>query len=255
MAGDSTTPQEATGLGGFARFFKKYMSASTYLVAALPIPVTSFDVIPTFAFQRKALAVYTSLFCFLLLAFIFFNRHGLARLLFPEETVLAKTASGPSFHQTFLAFCRIAVRLLPLVLVLGALASVYLYHSTLESALEGKFPEVRVMWERQGIEHEQARLVSTGMTPNDAWEKAVKTAPEEDMPREFILDNAGSHPIPDASRLALYYLLIFLCAEAAFILMATKEYLQDLLGLKDRDLIEGHGGVTAKASDVGPTAM
>jgi hypothetical protein len=33
------------------------------------------------------------------------------------------------------------------------------------------------------------------------------------------------------------YLAIFLLAEAAFVLMAIKEYLQDLIGLEEMDLI------------------
>ena len=37
----------------------------------------------------------------------------------------------------------------------------------------------------------------------------------------------------------LYYVAIFLSAEAAFILMAIKEYLQDLVGLTKTDVTLG----------------
>jgi hypothetical protein len=37
----------------------------------------------------------------------------------------------------------------------------------------------------------------------------------------------------------LFYIAIFTCAEAAFILMAIKEYLQDLVGLSELELIRG----------------
>jgi hypothetical protein len=43
--------------------------------------------------------------------------------------------------------------------------------------------------------------------------------------------------IPGALGLVACYLGIFVAAEAAFVLMAIKEYLQDLLGLTDRELI------------------
>ena len=48
----------------------------------------------------------------------------------------------------------------------------------------------------------------------------------------------GEHESP-AQTLMLYYVAIFLSAEAAFILMAIKEYLQDLVGLTETDVILG----------------
>ena len=41
----------------------------------------------------------------------------------------------------------------------------------------------------------------------------------------------------DSLRLFILYLLIFLAAEAAFLLMALKEYLQDVLQLSDRQIL------------------
>ena len=38
--------------------------------------------------------------------------------------------------------------------------------------------------------------------------------------------------------LAACYMGFFLCAEAAFVLMAIREYLQDLLHLGDRELVQ-----------------
>ena len=47
----------------------------------------------------------------------------------------------------------------------------------------------------------------------------------------------------------ILYVGIFLTAEAAFILMAIKEYLQDLVGLTDVDLIQiRHSKTTIAAS-------
>lgn len=45
--------------------------------------------------------------------------------------------------------------------------------------------------------------------------------------------------IPAAGFLMVYYLTFFLSAEAAFILMAIREYLEDLLGLTEIELISG----------------
>lgn len=69
---------------GFAHFLKNYMSASAVVTAALPIPITKLGLIPTYSAMTSLLSAYTSLFCFLLLGFIFNSRHALARLMFPD---------------------------------------------------------------------------------------------------------------------------------------------------------------------------
>jgi hypothetical protein len=51
-----------------------------------------------------------------------------------------------------------------------------------------------------------------------------------------ILQSTDLRSIPSGTWLALIYLAIFLSAEGAFILMATKEYLQDAIGIADSDL-------------------
>src|SRR5438132_11804807 len=86
-------PADPRRIQAFARFFKNYMSVSSFVVAALPIPITSLGLIPTFADHRTLLATYTSLFCFLLLGFVFYVRHTLARWMFPEAC--AGKASTP----------------------------------------------------------------------------------------------------------------------------------------------------------------
>src|SRR5690348_6082893 len=79
-----TEPTNPKRVRSFAIFFKNYMSVSTLVVAALPVPVTSLGFIPTFAAQKNLLSVYTSLFCFLLLGFVFYVRHSFARTMFPD---------------------------------------------------------------------------------------------------------------------------------------------------------------------------
>jgi len=81
MANSQPTEQ---GIAAFARFFKNYMGVSALVVAALPIPVTKAGLIPTYSAMTSLLSTYTSLFCFLLLGFIFYSRHGLDRAMFSE---------------------------------------------------------------------------------------------------------------------------------------------------------------------------
>src|SRR5260370_8145900 len=71
---------------GFATYFKDYMGISSLVTAALPIPVTAAKLIPTYSAQAKFLSLYTSLFCFLLLGFVFFVRDRLVGVMFRRRT-------------------------------------------------------------------------------------------------------------------------------------------------------------------------
>src|SRR4051794_10613179 len=114
-------PEDAKRIKSFARFFKSYMSVSAILVAALPIPVTSFKLLPVFEAQQKILSVYTPLFCFLLISYVFFCRHSFARWMFPvrKSTTERRIASILPF--------------LPLALILATGLSIISYHLTLNS--------------------------------------------------------------------------------------------------------------------------
>lgn len=101
------------------------------------------------------------------------------------------------------------IKLLPLFLIAASLACVFGYHAMIEDA-------IRTM---QGVLF--VRGVSEGITS------------------EEILKNTDYLEIPHAVPLVSLYLGIFLTAEAAFVLMALREYLQDLIGLEERELLRG----------------
>ena len=177
-------PVDPKRIKAFALFFKRYMSISTIVVASLPIPVTLLNVIPTFSAHTKLLSVYTPLFCFLTLGFIFYCRHSLARIMFYDTKSLLS-------HRI--------VNALPLVFIVASIIFVISYHTLLNYTL----------------------TVKTGMSFKET---------NEFVPVEYI---------PYSPILMLTYIAIFVTAEAAFIMMAIKEYLQDLVGLSEMDLIAG----------------
>ena len=55
-------PTDPKRLKGFATFFKNYMSISTVVVAAAPIPITAARLIPTFDAQRGTITTLSSSF-------------------------------------------------------------------------------------------------------------------------------------------------------------------------------------------------
>jgi hypothetical protein len=185
--------QEPLRIEGFAQFFKRYISVSSVVTASLPIPIAAAKLIPVYDCQQKFLGTYTSLFCFLLLAFVFYSRHNIARWMFGRQL-----NAGASWLGGFFS-------VLPLLLIIGSACLVFEYHSQLEASI------VEV----------QSSLLLKGLSYS-----ASKILAETDL-----LDVARS------TTLAAIYIGMFLTAELAFILMALREYLQDLLKLSEERLI------------------
>jgi hypothetical protein len=137
-----------------------------------------------FAAQRSYFSVYTSLYCFLLLAFVFFARHALARLMFPLGRLLW----------------------LPLALIVLSFSSALGYHALLDRSVR----EVQSAYIQRGVE--------------------LTESPK-------ILEETDALEIPHAAALFGLYLGIFLFAGMAFVLMALKEFLQDVMGLVETELL------------------
>jgi hypothetical protein len=186
---------EPRRIQAFARFFKQYMNVSSVIAASLPIPVTALRFIPTYAAHTRFLSVYTSLSCFLLLGFVFYSRHALARWMF-RPAAKRKWSLG------------LFIDLLPLGMIVACGCCVGAYHWLLENSLQ----EAMADWVRRGV--------AIGST-------------------EAVLKQTDYMDIPYSIGLVVSYLGIFLSAEAAFVLMAIKEYLQDVLGLTETQLIAG----------------
>jgi hypothetical protein len=185
MTDDAKTTASAntTRLEVFANFFKGYMSVSTIVAASIPIPVASWKLIPIYSQQRGFLTVYASLFCFLLLAFVFSIRHRLAAPMFTRGRRGAVIAA------------------LPFVFIVLTLACIVMYHALIQQSIG------------------DLRALGLRMTTTD------------------LLDKVDVTEIPHAIELAACYLGIFIFAEAAFVLMAIREYLQDLLHLDEAALL------------------
>ena len=187
----------------FATFFKNYMSLSSVVVAALPIPITSFGVIPVFQVDKALLSALTTMFCFLELGFVFYVRHVLARLMFPG--VYRRSNPKASRYSLAQEIRTSIVAALPFLLIAMSFALFVTYvetHSLSASVLAD---------------------ISLAQEP-ESWE----------------IQNHG--------RLIVLYIGAFCAAEGAFILMAVKEYLQDLLTRRPlRRVLGDHLGLQRQA--------
>lgn len=74
----SHVPQSET----FTSPLRHYTGMWCLFVAALPIVVTRFGLIPVYESQKNLLPAYASFFCLLALAYVFSQRHRLARAMF-----------------------------------------------------------------------------------------------------------------------------------------------------------------------------
>ena len=232
-----TLPTDPRRVKAFASFFKNYMSVSSLVVAALPIPVTAFNALPTFADHKAPLATYTSLFCFLALGFIFYLRHTLARWMFPQTKAVADGAMGGSDEaaswraeagrgarlQAIRATC---IGALPLLLILASAYLVYGYHSALGQA-------IAEIARQLATPRADSKLVCADLSPAQMMLLCNVPSPQEILARSYPdIQEIGATLMP-------LYIGMFVCAEAAFILMATREYVQDLLSLSDIEVIHG----------------
>ena len=312
-------PTQPRRLISFANFFKSYMSVSALITACLPIPVTALNLIPTFKDQSGLLSVYTSLFCFLLLAFIFYIRHSLAHIFFP--LYFMKNAT-PRYKLFVNITSKLTAWILPLLFIGLSMRCVLFYHtqlnaivgtienwahnfhrmkqlnldghvadsihyqknkpvidsiqkllsnyddsslqhqhdSTLQHRYSQRMSDLRVAFlhYRGGIPYNSYLGNSNYDLRTDEVERILPVDTTgtllDSIDQKYILNKLStpaymaSYTDKSVNREQLFnyvpldylminYFGIFLFAEAAFILMAIKEYLQDYLKLNDRDLM------------------
>ena len=108
----------------FAGFFRGYMGSAPVIAAALPIPVTAGKVIPTYAETTAALTAYTSMLCFLIVAFVFYRRHRIGTYLLPSTWGKRSRIIG-----------RFYLSWLPMFCILLTLSSIASYHAILDTSL------------------------------------------------------------------------------------------------------------------------
>jgi hypothetical protein len=182
------------------------MGISTIVTAALPIPATLLHIIPVFASHERMLAVYSSLFCFLALAYVFYIRHVLARSMFRG---------------------RLGYTIVPLLLIAFAVLCLCFYHSGLDAA---------VAVARERITQESAEKLSGSGLPAFTPDRA------------YVLASLPSEEITNGVKLLFLYIGFFTFTELSFVVMAVREYMQDVLKLDESALYGGQYSVRSSSS-------
>jgi hypothetical protein len=91
-------------------------------VAALPIVVTQFGLIPVYESQSNLLPAYASFFCLLALAFVFSQRHRMARAMFAPRLLWADDDTPHSKVRS-----RLSINAALAAMIVGALVCTAVY--------------------------------------------------------------------------------------------------------------------------------
>ena len=229
--------QHPSGFRGFATFLKGYMGVMPLVTAAFAPLLTLAHAIPIYAQQRTSLACISGLLGFLAVAWVFYMRHSLAEALFYDQIPRIYVSA---FDSRSLRGARsMFLMIMPLLLILLSVAYFFRYNLNLEHSVAMA----------QGREVFRA---SGGVKPPDDLAQFALNVPHAQLPsREKILAQVD-YPIDLSYWLEFYYLGIFLCAELAFVMMATREYLQGVLGVSDLQVIWRQGTAAKERAERPP---
>ena len=227
---------------GFATFLRGYMGVMPIITAAFAPVLTLSHAIPIYSQQAKSLATMSGLLGFLTVAWVFYARHAFAVGLFRgtlEKLPLFTDQSAPDEDSAFrvtkkvFSFMGSALLLLtPLLLIVLSVVCYFRYNSRLEDSV------TITQGQQIGREYEKTGgTVTAGAKTDDDYRLLVGRTPSNYVPTRSAVLQEVNFEIPHGDWLAIYYLGIFLCAELAFVIMATREYLQSLLHISDRQIV------------------
>lgn len=270
MPQESNAPPAEQPIRRFAKFFKAYGIGLSLVTAAIPLGVAQWDLLPLFSGAKRAITLITSVSCYLLVGFIFSQRHVLGRLYFPGRIVGTKRVASA---KELIRSSRIG--LLPAVLAFLSIAFFFIYAFTVNESVR----DIAVQYSRPLEASEVDRLRMDGRviirTPLPEFaEQLIKEAraaehadssrpktltitytrtavsgkegqtnhydvllPDEESV-QALLKGTPSAGVPNWIAMGGFFLGAFLCAVTAFVLMGLKDYLQEELRLSDFALIQ-----------------
>jgi hypothetical protein len=221
MAPETLETQE-NRLKSFASFFKGYMSVMPIVTAAVAPVLTLAKAIPVFESEKTTLATYSGLLGFLMVAWVFYARSMFVPAMVPYKSPPRPPASGPidlkriesdAEHKRLAHNRQIRTNLYPLALILLSLGCYISYLWAIDIILD----DTR---RSQAIYSTRAQILETG---------------------------GIGFSIPWHGYLQVLYLGIFLFAEAAFVVMALREYAYGVLKISEAEVLGRGFGSGAKA--------
>jgi len=231
------------------------MSFGALVLAFLPIPVATLQLLPAYRAQARFLALYAPVVCCLTLAYLFYVRDMLARLIFagildplPPLDPYYKGSMQERLYRLLAQLRGGFIMALPALLLIASLSCTFRYARRLSEsvALAG---ETAALPDTQGERLEHFGGTTRGTMRDQARPYGASVsmpvrvvAPRADpfAARVRVLETAAIDDIPLFAELTVLYLGIFVSALAALSVMALKEYAKDSMDLSEEDLLLGH---------------
>ena len=261
----------------YSRIIRTALFLGAFAVALLPLPVAALGLLPVYRVHARFLMFYSPVVCLLILAYLFYVRDSLARLMFAnilnplsEPDRYYRAPVGLTLRRTGRSLRTAVLAVLPAVLLATSFYCALRYTTRLNDSLDlatatwagqsavesgfvadkqrGKSTVPRVRAPRRAQDSIQ---VSSKITADDSG-----TGSETLTVREQVLRTAGIDRIPLFTELTILYIAIFAAALIGLILMALKEYAKDAMGLSEEDLVLGglslDAGPAGEASTTAP---
>ena len=232
---------------GFALFFRSYALGLSVVVASIPVVAGYFNLMPFFAGTKAIVTGLASIGSYLIVGFLFFQRLSLAGVYFPLRRINDRRVAYASEQKQIRNF-----GFLPLILTCFSLLFFAFYISTDREAVKrvaynyGELEDgtpVSSLELTHSIQH--ARLPLTNNDPFEVKFYGKDSSGELDwdiqFPDQEIVKQIRAKT-PDVQQPFLLvstalFLLAFLCAVAALILMGLRDFLQGELGIPDKELL------------------
>lgn len=251
----------------YSRVIRTALFLGAVAVALLPIPVAALGLLPVYRVHARFLMFYSPVVCLLILAYLFYVRDSLARLMFAN--LLNPLSQAGQYHRAPMSLsARRAARnvrtavlaLLPAVLLATSFYCVLRYNSRLNDSVDlaiATWGQRIQTVEESGIVVDKQKERSTAATrrrlsrrAQDSIRVSGQITTKDSLAvsevltvREQVLRTASVDRIPMFPELTVLYIGIFAAALIGLILMSLKEYAKDAMGLSEEDLVLGGLGL------------
>jgi hypothetical protein len=215
-------------------------------IALLPIPVALLGILPVYAGHGRFLVFYAPFVCLLMLAYVVYVRDSLARTMFahlldppPPPSEYGRDPLPIRLRRLISRTRRLALAVLPGILVLSSLACISGYSGLLASSLQtvaqSEADRVDAPEEVGSLSLPRTALGADGEFA--LWGR-LPAGDSVALPRRS-LEVTPTSEIPYFVELTLLYIGAFAAPLLAVLLMAIREYAKEALELSERDLVLG----------------
>jgi hypothetical protein len=254
------------GFRGHSAPMRTVLSLAALALAVLPGPLLALGVFPAYQVQARFLAFYTPFTCLLTLAYLFYVRDYLARIMFAR--VLRHAVERDDYYDSYRRRSVLhsvgrglrrsgaaLIALLPALLLGASFYSINRYLTVFDQsvALAGSLygerygPGEQVGFNQQPAGKEGSTRRPPSTEPATRAERLSQGPRPDSLPapedssavRHYVLRSSSVDRIPLFQELTVLYIGAFGAACVAVVLMALKEHAKEEMGLSEQDLMLG----------------